>query len=136
MVVSGSMNLAGGEYATNWTMSDAGGMIWLMEGVVEHLICQVAKCSNCSSAVDCYSCFEPYLLQLTTCVSACDAGFYLYNRICYLQCPLATYTLSFNYTCTPCLPPCLTCANATHCLTCQQGYFLEGTACLTACSSL
>lgn len=85
--------------------------------------------------MDCNACFSPYLLQLTSCVSSCDAGFYLYGSTCYLQCPVGTYTLSSSYTCQICVSPCLTCNNATSCLTCVSGYFLEGSTCALNCSS-
>jgi proprotein convertase subtilisin/kexin type 5 len=96
----------------------------------------VAFCSSCTSAIDCYACFSPYFLELTSCVTACDSGFYIYGQVCYLQCPVGTFTVSSTYSCSACVAPCLTCSDATTCLICVTGYFLEGNNCLTVCSSI
>jgi hypothetical protein len=106
-----------------------------MEALFQHGSCQVSYCSSCTSAIDCYACFPPYLLQLTSCVISCDSGFYLYKEVCYLQCPVGTYTLSSTYSCSACNFPCLTCSGSVSCLTCVTGYYLEGSSCRTSCSS-
>jgi hypothetical protein len=134
-VVSGSLTYSAGQYPTNLTLSDTAGMIQLTEILVEHGVCQVDHCSSCSSAVDCSACLLPYFLQLSTCVSSCDSGFYQYGRTCYLSCPSGTYTVTSSYSCSACVSPCLTCSSSTACLTCQSGFFLEGSSCLSACSS-
>lgn len=135
-IVTATLLTSGGHYPTNLTLTDPNANIQVQETLIQHHICQVQHCSTCASAVECSACLEPYYLQLTSCLLACDPGFYLYSRTCYLACPSGTYTLSSAYSCSSCLSPCSTCANATACLSCLTGYFLEGTQCLSACSSL
>ena len=134
-VVSGVLVFSAGQYPTNLTFTDSAGLMQVVEALFEHSICQIDKCNSCTSAVDCLSCVSPYFLQQTSCVSTCDSGFYLYNRTCYLTCPSATYTVTSSYTCQPCVSPCATCSSVSACLSCASGFFLEGTSCLSACST-
>jgi hypothetical protein len=134
-VFSGTVTYSAGQYPTNFTFKDSAGQMQVVEALFDHAACQVSQCSQCNSAVDCTACFSPYYLQISSCLSACDTGFYLYGQTCYLSCPSGTYTLTSSYTCQPCLAPCLTCSSQTACLSCTPSYYLEGTTCLTACST-
>ena len=135
LTITGSFTYSAGQYPTNLTIADSAGLIQVIEAVFVHSVCQVEHCSHCSSSVDCTSCLEPYYLQLSSCKSSCDVGFYLFSRTCYLTCPDGTYTVSANYSCTNCVSPCKTCQNATSCLSCVSSYFLEGNKCLSSCSN-
>lgn len=90
---------------------------------------------TCTTSIDCYACITPYLLQLVTCVTICDAGFYLYGETCVLSCPTQTYSIQSSYECQTCVVPCLTCTSSNSCLSCVAGYFLESSSCVTSCSS-
>lgn len=91
------------------------------------------RCSECSSAVSCNLCLEPYYIQMIECVEECDPGFYKNSRSCVLTCPTDTYPVRSSYTCNPCESPCETCTSQTSCLSCLPGFFLDETSCVTEC---
>ena len=103
---------------TEWIRAACNAVDWTWNTLII-----VSYCDSCKSAIDCYSCVDPYFLQLTSCVESCDSGFYVYGKTCYLQCPSGTFTLTSTYSCSACVSPCLTCSDENICITCVSGYF-------------
>jgi hypothetical protein len=118
-----------------------------------------ASCLNCtsSSSNDCIFCTEGYLLDQTSCTSACPSGkypaqgkcelcnpscinctgnstctsckynLYFYQGSCLLSCP--SHTFINNSACLDCQQFCRNCTS-TGCYKCDPGYYLDNFACL------
>lgn len=88
------------------------------------MLCSTS-CLTCLNDINnCTSCPISQFLSKNSCVITCSYGFFgdTILNICSL-------CISFGYNC-------LTCKNATYCLTCQSNFYLYSSACLQNCPSL
>jgi proprotein convertase subtilisin/kexin type 5 len=83
-----------------------------------------SKCSLCTG-------------PLNTQCNGCNTGFYLFNNTCDDSCPANNKLWKNNALniCSSCISPCDDCSDAegSICLSCVQGYFFDGLACVTDC---
>ena len=76
-------------------------------------------CLTCfNETTNCTSCPSGQFLQINTCLSACDIGFY-----------------AFGTTCTVCPTNCSACISALSCTGCSGGTYLDMTSCVIICPS-
>lgn len=62
----------------------------------------------------------------------CQPGFFKYNNLCVMNCPLRYLTISDR--CLQCVSPCATCTSSLlRCTTCINGYILLDGSCLLNC---
>jgi hypothetical protein len=100
-----------------------------------------AICATCSiSAGNCLSCNTGKYLNSNTCLTACPIPLWGNNltRTCDSTCAQSIQfgDASDNRICKTCDPTCLTClGTASTCLTCASPRYLQGSTCVTACSS-
>jgi hypothetical protein len=86
------------------------------------------NCQTCpTNCLQCAFSASTQSAQCTTCVSQ----FYLYNGVCYTNCPPSTYIQSNS--CVNCSSQCATCSSASVCLTCKYPYVLSQNQCLSSC---
>lgn len=83
-----------------------------------------AKCQNCTQSAD--KC------------TVCPWGYYLFNNSCISVCPNMYYPNPdpTNYTCVPCVAPCIQCFSQNACTVCTAGFYLTPNgSCVSNCSS-
>ena len=88
----------------------------------ENNICQSCQspCNECLNDVQCLSCVGGY-------------NYYSAAHLCYVACP--TNTIQVSNECFECTFPCLQCSTApTNCISCVEGYFLDGSTCNATCN--
>lgn len=91
------------------------------------MICQPCSslCTKCTSPINCLQCTTP------------PNGFnlYLYNGICYSNCPNGTFGDEKFKTCSLCSSNCLRCygPQADQCILCQPGYKMNINKCVQEC---
>lgn len=73
---------------------------------------QDTQCASCSAG--CATCTADGNGGCT----ACQSGYYLYNGLCYQQCPSDTFTDSQSHTCGRCHQSCATCTSGPYSLQC------------------
>lgn len=84
----------------------------------------VLNCSLCRPDGICDECYDPYFLLPST-------------NLCYLQCPQGYYNDLASKNCLPCNSECIKCSNFSSCITCKNGWPVEG-GCTTVigCSNM
>lgn len=105
--------------------------------LIEQYLCLVSQCGLCLSAYSCMQCLSPFLLENNKCLAQCSSGYYLTQQLmtCTLSCPTYYFPNLADYSCTPCISPCLACRSSSQCLSCSTGWFLLGNTCQTSCPS-
>lgn len=104
------------------------------------LLLRISRCSKgctvCLNQQLCQRCDAPNFMLSYECVSNCsDYVHFMANMTCLSACPnnyYQTESAGSKY-CTPCVAPCLTCTNASFCLSCTSGYYYLSSACSTSC---
>ncbi|KAL4508482.1 hypothetical protein ABPG72_003786 [Tetrahymena utriculariae] len=108
---------------------------------------------NSRKCVQCHQTCQSCKGQSDKDCNSCQIGRFLLNNICYAQCPKGTYSDSISQacvqqcpmpnqyqddvdnTCSYCHPNCKTCTGSTqnNCLTCETGFYKNGSSCLSLC---
>lgn len=101
-----------------------------------YLDISTSKCLDCST--QCLTCAGSST-NCTSCNSSSNLQYLFVNASagsCRNQCPIYYFadTSQAPAVCTPCLPPCLTCNNATACTSCKTGYYYN-LGCPSSCPS-
>lgn len=60
-------------------------------------------------------------IDYNTCLK-CSAGFYLFNSLCLIECPILHYSETSTLTCNSCPDNCVSCLNSTYCSKCINSY--------------
>lgn len=97
IIIDGQLSISGGSNNTLLELRSMSSFFEVSELMIETGLCKVARCSACTTAIDCVECHSPYFLQLISCVQECDPGFYKYGRTCVLSCPTDAYPIQSSY---------------------------------------
>ncbi|XP_053558467.1 proprotein convertase subtilisin/kexin type 5 isoform X2 [Bombina bombina] len=107
---------------------------YLNNGICQELQCaegevedpDTGKCMSCAKG--CRQCLPD---DPTTCTS-CINGYYMFESLCYENCPDNTYNKDSEMICIECDFSCFTCTED-ECFWCEEGFFLQDGACVSNC---